>query len=95
METIALAVREQQLPRNDLVRVTVDTTVQEKKITFGLESRGTRLPWGSYDERHPPSDPGRDVQHEPVGKVPATPTVSRLLELHAAVPPNVGVEGFK
>ena len=38
-ETIALAVREKHLPKNDLSRVTVDTTVQEKNITFPTDSK--------------------------------------------------------
>ena len=38
-ETIALAVREKHLPKNDLARVTVDTTVQEKNITFPTDSK--------------------------------------------------------
>ncbi|MCH8881415.1 MAG: IS5 family transposase [Planctomycetes bacterium] len=38
-ETIALAVREKQLPKNDLARITVDTTVQEKNITYPTDSK--------------------------------------------------------
>lgn len=38
-ETIKLAVREKHLPKNDLARVTVDTTVQEKNITFPTDSK--------------------------------------------------------
>ncbi len=38
-ETIDLAVREKHLPKNDLARVTVDTTVQEKNITFPTDSK--------------------------------------------------------
>lgn len=38
-ETIALAVREKHLPKNDLERVTVDTTVQEKNITYPTDSK--------------------------------------------------------
>jgi IS5 family transposase len=38
-ETIRLAVREKHLPKNDLARVTVDTTVQEKNITFPTDSK--------------------------------------------------------
>ena len=38
-ETIHLAVRERLLPRRDLARVTVDTTVQEKNIAFPTDSR--------------------------------------------------------
>ena len=38
-ETIALAVREKHLPRRDLARVTVDTTVQEKNITYPTDSK--------------------------------------------------------
>ncbi len=38
-ETIALAVREKHLPRRDLERVTVDTTVQEKNITHPTDSK--------------------------------------------------------
>ena len=38
-ETVALAVREKYLPKNDLARVTVDTTVQEKNITFPTDSK--------------------------------------------------------
>ncbi len=38
-ETIALAVREKHLPQNDLQRVTVDTTVQEKNITYPTDSK--------------------------------------------------------
>ena len=38
-ETIALAVREKHLPQNELQRVTVDTTVQEKNITFPTDSK--------------------------------------------------------
>ena len=38
-ETIDLAVREKQLPRQDLQRVIVDTTVQEKNIAYPTDSR--------------------------------------------------------
>ncbi|MCH7591609.1 MAG: IS5 family transposase [Planctomycetes bacterium] len=38
-ETIALAVREKHLPKSDLTRVTVDTTVQEKNITYPTDSK--------------------------------------------------------
>ncbi len=38
-ETIALAVREKHLPKRDLTRVTVDTTVQEKNITYPTDSK--------------------------------------------------------
>jgi len=38
-ETIDLAVREKQLPKRDLERVTVDTTVQEKNITYPTDSK--------------------------------------------------------
>ena len=38
-ETIQLAVREKHLPKRDLERVTVDTTVQEKNITFPTDSK--------------------------------------------------------
>ncbi len=38
-ETIAVAVREKHLPRRDLKRVTVDTTVQEKNITHPTDSK--------------------------------------------------------
>ena len=38
-ETIALAVREKQLPKRDLARVTIDTTVQEKNITHPTDSK--------------------------------------------------------
>ena len=38
-ETVRLAVREKHLPQNDLERVTVDTTVQEKNITFPTDSK--------------------------------------------------------
>ena len=38
-ETIALAVREKHLPKNDLERITVDTTVQEKNITHPTDSK--------------------------------------------------------
>ena len=38
-ETIALAVREKYLPKNDLARITVDTTVQEKNITHPTDSK--------------------------------------------------------
>jgi IS5 family transposase len=38
-ETIRLAVREKHLPKSDLQRVTVDTTVQEKNITFPTDSK--------------------------------------------------------
>ncbi len=38
-ETIALAVREKHLPKQDLARVTVDTTVQEKNITYPTDSK--------------------------------------------------------
>ena len=39
VETIDLAVREKHLPQNDLERVTVDTTVQEKNITHPTDSK--------------------------------------------------------
>ena len=38
-ETIRLAVREKHVPKSDLARVTVDTTVQEKNITFPTDSK--------------------------------------------------------
>ncbi len=38
-ETIALAVREKQLHKKDLEQVTVDTTVQEKNITYPTDSK--------------------------------------------------------
>ena len=38
-ETIALAVREKHLPKSDLERVTVDTTVQEKNVTHPTDSK--------------------------------------------------------
>ncbi len=38
-ETIDLAVREKQLPRQDLQRVIVDTSVQEKNIAYPTDSR--------------------------------------------------------
>ena len=38
-ETVRLAVREKHLPKTDLARVTVDTTVQEKNITFPTDSK--------------------------------------------------------
>ncbi len=38
-ETIDLAVREKHLPQRDLTRVTVDTTVQEKNITYPTDSK--------------------------------------------------------
>ena len=38
-ETIALAVREKHLPKRDLARITVDTTVQEKNITYPTDSK--------------------------------------------------------
>jgi IS5 family transposase len=38
-ETIALAVREKHVPRRDLARVTVDTTVQEKNISYPTDSK--------------------------------------------------------
>ncbi|MDY7042543.1 MAG: IS5 family transposase [Chloroflexota bacterium] len=38
-ETIELAVREKQLPEKDLRQVTVDTTVQEKNITYPTDSK--------------------------------------------------------
>jgi IS5 family transposase len=38
-ETIALAVREKHLPKSDLERITVDTTVQEKNITHPTDSK--------------------------------------------------------
>jgi len=38
-ETIALAVREKHLPKSDLERITVDTTVQEKNITYPTDSK--------------------------------------------------------
>ena len=38
-ETIELAVREKHLPAGDLQRVNVDTTVQEKNVTFPTDSK--------------------------------------------------------
>ena len=38
-ETIALAIYEKHLPKSDLARVTVDTTVQEKNITYPTDSK--------------------------------------------------------
>ncbi|MCH9035079.1 MAG: IS5 family transposase [Planctomycetes bacterium] len=38
-ETIDLAVREKHLPKSDLARVTVDTTVQEKNIAYPTDSK--------------------------------------------------------
>ncbi|MCH8913373.1 MAG: IS5 family transposase [Planctomycetes bacterium] len=38
-ETIALALREKQLPKRDLTQVTIDTTVQEKNITHPSDSK--------------------------------------------------------
>ena len=38
-ETIELAVREKQLPKRDLAQITVDTTVQEKNITFPTDAK--------------------------------------------------------
>jgi IS5 family transposase len=38
-ETISLAVREKHLPKRDLKRVTVDTTVQEKNISYPTDSK--------------------------------------------------------
>ena len=38
-ETIALALREKQLPKRDLAQVTIDTTVQEKNITHPTDSK--------------------------------------------------------
>ena len=38
-ETVALAVREKHLPKRDLARVTVDTTVQEKNITHPTDAK--------------------------------------------------------
>lgn len=38
-ETVALAVREKHLPQKDLAQVTVDTTVQEKNITYPTDSK--------------------------------------------------------
>lgn len=38
-ETIELAVREKHLPQQDLKQVTVDTTVQEKNITYPTDSK--------------------------------------------------------
>lgn len=38
-ETIDLAVREKQLPPKDLTQITVDTTVQEKNITYPTDSK--------------------------------------------------------
>ncbi len=38
-ETIELAVREKQLPPKDLAQVTIDTTVQEKNITYPTDSK--------------------------------------------------------
>ncbi len=38
-ETIELAVRAKQLPKRDLKQVTIDTTVQEKNITYPTDSK--------------------------------------------------------
>ena len=38
-ETVELAVREKHLPKQDLWRVTLDTTVQEKNITYPTDSK--------------------------------------------------------
>ena len=38
-ETIRVAIREKHLPRRDLRRITVDTTVQEKNITYPTDSK--------------------------------------------------------
>jgi len=38
-ETVDLAVREKQLPKRDLQQVTIDTTVQEKNITYPTDSK--------------------------------------------------------
>ena len=38
-ETIELAVRHKQLSKRDLAQVTVDTTVQEKNITYPTDSK--------------------------------------------------------
>ncbi|MCZ6683452.1 MAG: IS5 family transposase, partial [Planctomycetota bacterium] len=38
-ETIELAVRAKQLPRRDLEQVTLDTTVQEKNVTYPTDSK--------------------------------------------------------
>ena len=38
-ETIRLAVREKHLPQRDLKQITVDTTVQEKNITYPTDSK--------------------------------------------------------
>jgi IS5 family transposase len=38
-ETISLAVREKQLPKRDLQQVNVDTTVQEKNVTYPTDSK--------------------------------------------------------
>ena len=38
-ETIDLALREKQLPKRDLAKITVDTTVQEKNITYPTDSK--------------------------------------------------------
>jgi len=38
-DTIRLAVREKHVSKNDLERVTVDTTVQEKNVTFPTDSK--------------------------------------------------------
>ncbi len=38
-ETIRLAVREKHLPQRDLERITVDTTVQEKNVTYPTDSK--------------------------------------------------------
>ena len=38
-ETIELARREKQLPKRDLARITIDTTVQEKNITYPTDSK--------------------------------------------------------
>src|SRR5436305_710880 len=38
-ETISLAVREKQITSQELAQVTVDTTVQEKNITYPTDSK--------------------------------------------------------
>ena len=38
-ETVDLAVRDKQLPKRDLKQITIDTTVQEKNITYPTDSK--------------------------------------------------------
>ncbi len=38
-ETIDLAVRDKQLPKRDLKQITIDTTVQEKNVTYPTDSK--------------------------------------------------------